>query len=228
MRAAAIRALDTVMPTQRRSLAARLAKETNPDVLDAVAHLSGADGDAGDSDRALADAASGRLSGADVLKRHLARAGSRQPLPVLDDLLKVVVARAARIRDPEEAAEWLDVRAGLHAALASRGSRLGLYDLRDALDAWQEPQPRAFITAARAVGDASCLEPLGRAFARVLSEWSRHDILLACRDILRRERLTRRHQVVRRLVRQVPALAAVLWPTKAQGSGLRAQGGSRP
>ena len=59
--------------------------------------------------------------------------------------------------------EWTTARAAAHVALAQRGSRLALYDLRESLER-AAPLPVEFLTALSLIGDASCLEPIaGRA-----------------------------------------------------------------
>jgi HEAT repeat protein len=86
-------------------------------------------------------------------------------------------------------------RAAGHLALAKRGSRVALYDLREWLDAAREPLPADAVSALTLVGDASCLEPIAKAYSR-----SRDGRLLeAFARIMKRERLTRRHAVIRKL-----------------------------
>ena len=61
--------------------------------------------------------------------------------------------------------EWLKARALAHRMLADRGSRLALYDARETFSAAQAPLPPGFLDAIGRVGDASCLEPLARAWS---------------------------------------------------------------
>jgi HEAT repeat protein len=98
-------------------------------------------------------------------------------------------------------------RAAAHQALGARGSRVALYDLREALESKLDPLPLGMLVALGQVGDTSCLEPLAAAAGRTASDWQRDHLLDAARRIVRRERLTRRQAVVRRLVARHPWLA---------------------
>jgi HEAT repeat protein len=91
-------------------------------------------------------------------------------------------------------------RAAAHLALAKRGSRIALYDLREWLDAAREPLPADALTALSLVGDASCLEPIAKAWSRTRDQ----RLLEAFARIIKRERLTRRNAVVRRIEERWP------------------------
>jgi HEAT repeat protein len=86
-------------------------------------------------------------------------------------------------------------RAAAHLALAKRGSRIALYDLREWLDAAREPLPADALAALSLVGDASCLEPIAKAYSRARDE----RFLQAFTTIMKRERLTRRNAVIKRI-----------------------------
>ena len=102
--------------------------------------------------------------------------------------------------------DWLLVRGTAHAALARRGSRVALYDLREAFDAAQATLPLDFLTALTLVGDSSCLEPMARAWAAAPREtWWRERLTDAAADIVRRERLTARNAIVKRIRTKWPA-----------------------
>src|SRR4029077_11301167 len=98
-------------------------------------------------ENALPDDASGVR---DVVKA----AGDTAPLPLLHQLIE-------RIREREQAetgtrrAEWMGGRAIAHLALARRGSRLALYDLRETLEAARGPLPVEFLASLREIGDVS-------------------------------------------------------------------------
>ena len=101
--------------------------------------------------------------------------------------------------------DWVVTRGAVHAALARRGSRVALYDLRESFDAAQGPLPLDFLTAATAIGDASCLEPLARAWSASPREaWWRTRLGEAAADILRKEKLTGRSAVSKRLRAKYP------------------------
>jgi hypothetical protein len=144
------------------------------------------------------------------MMRHALTAGGRDvPLPVL---LRIVERlREKEADNPGRAAEWAAARAAAHAALAVRGSRLGLYDLRESLAADRQPLPVEFLTALTAIGDASCLEAIASARARSRDGWFRDRIGDAFRAIVARERLTRRHAVVRKVEKKWPGALDDLW-----------------
>ena len=89
----------------------------------------------------------------------------------------------------------------MHAALARRGSRVALYDLREAFDAAQEPLPLDFLTAVTTIGDASCLEPMARAWAAAAptEKWWRDRLAEAATDIMHRTRLSGRSALMKRI-----------------------------
>src|SRR5262249_9193365 len=97
--------------------------------------------------------------------------------------------------------EWRLARGLAHAALAQRGNRVALYDLREAFDSATEPLPLDFLTAMSAIGDETCLEPLARAWAGgdVGETWWRSRMQEAAADIVRRSRLTGRNATVKRV-----------------------------
>ena len=151
------------------------------------------------------------------LRQAIAQASEALSLPLLHQLVE-------RIRDREAGestaarAEWMAARAAAHVALASRGSRLALYDIRETLETATGPLPVEFLSALTAVGDVSCLEPIAAAFDRAGASggtredwWHRH-LASAFRVIVARERLTRRHHVVRKIDRRWKGLLTELWP----------------
>jgi hypothetical protein len=77
---------------------------------------------------------------------------------------------------------------------------VALYDLRESFDAAQSPLPLDFLFAVRTLGDASCLEPLARAWtASPREEWWRSRLAEAAAEIITRDKLTGRSAVVKRL-----------------------------
>ena len=129
-----------------------------------------------------------------------------------DASLSELHALVTRIREHERREpaarviqDWVVTRGAVHAALARRGSRVALYDLRESFDAAQSPLPLDFLAAATAIGDASCLEPLARAWAASPREaWWRTRLSEAAADILRKEKLTGRSAVAKRLRARYP------------------------
>jgi len=121
----------------------------------------------------------------------------------LSDLHALVTALSAHERSEASARrrqEWQAVRGAAHAVLAQRGSKVALYDLRETFDAAHEPLPLDFLTAAHAIGDASCLEPMARAWAAAPREtWWRERLSEAAEAIVDRTRLSGRSAVIKRL-----------------------------
>lgn len=155
----------------------------------------------------------------DVVRREIARRGTEVPLGVLLRLVE-------RIREREQAVpasqlrQWMGARAAAHVALATRGSRLAVYDLREALEAAREPLPVEFLAALTLAGDASCLEPIAAAYARVAGGhaddwWPRH-LADAFQSIVSREGLTRRHAVVKKIEKRWPDALRALWQRRTR------------
>src|SRR4029078_3155240 len=104
----------------------------------------------------------------------------------------------------EGRAGWIGTRAAAHLALAHRGSRLALYDLRETIESLRERIPVEFFAAVSAIGDASCLDPIATAYSRAKDDWSRRHLAEAFRAIVNREKITRRHAVAKKMDK--------LWP----------------
>jgi hypothetical protein len=97
-------------------------------------------------------------------------------------------------------------RAAAHVALANRGSRIALYDLRESLERGAAPLPVEFLAALSLVGDTSCLEAIAGAHAKARNLWWRQHLADVFRTIVARERLTRRHAVVRKIEKRWPGV----------------------
>jgi hypothetical protein len=162
----------------------------------------------------------------------VARAGADIALPLL---LRVI----ERVRDREasepaaQRPEWTRVRGRAHAALAARGSRIALYDLRESLEsvsAASAPLPVEFLAALSTAGDVSCLEAVAAAYARSTpasatrhgaaspggTDWWRDRLADAFKAIVTRERLTRRHRVMKKIEKRWGSALEQLW---AGGAG---------
>jgi HEAT repeat protein len=133
-----------------------------------------------------------------ALHDAIVHAGEAVPLLVL---LRIV----ERVRDREASengvrrVEWTTTRAAAHVALAQRGSRLALYDLRESVQAATSALPVEFVTAISLIGDRSCLEPIAAAHARTKDQSWRQQLGDAFRTIAARERLTRRHAALKKI-----------------------------
>jgi hypothetical protein len=153
-----------------------------------------------------ADALEGRLPDDPAPLRDLVQArGGSAGLSVLQKLIDVVRARERGAKPAARRAGWQALRGSLHQALALRGSRIALYDLRETLEAAAAPLPASFLAALHVIGDASCLPPLAEAHARAAAHptW-RLQVAAAFQAIAKRERLSKRHAVIKRI--------AVKWP----------------
>jgi hypothetical protein len=141
----------------------------------------------------------------DALRQAIVRAGDAIALPLLLRIVERVREREA-LEPPAQRPAWTTTRAAAHVALANRGSRLALYDLRESIEAATAPLPVEFLTALSTVGDASCLEAIGIAHARSADVWWRTHLADAFRTIVVRERITRRHAVMKRIEKKWPGV----------------------
>lgn len=209
-RLAALDALQGLPPKTIAPIWRRLKEDARPAIRAAVAGTGPVL--EMEPDSALEAAASGSLpEDPEALKRWLKAASASLPLPVLHRLIEGLRAREAAA--PAERAAWMTARAAVHLALAARGSRVALYDLREAIE--HEPTvPVEMLAALGQIGDASCLEPIAAAYARAsapagdgVSSWWRQHLGGAFRTIAGREKLNERHAVVRRIRARWPDAA---------------------
>jgi HEAT repeat protein len=222
VRVAAVRALKALDPQTIAPLLDALAKDASavvrsearpapkrgkPAAVDPVAELTRV-------------AESGVPEDAAALQKLLADGGSEAPLAVV-----MRIVERARDREAAEPAaarpQWATVRAQAHLALARRGSRLALYDLRESLERSADPLPVDALAALSLIGDASCLEPIAAARTRSKDRWWRDHLTDAFRTIAAREGITRRHAVMKRIAKRWPALVLLLYVAAA--TAVRAQ-----
>ncbi len=141
----------------------------------------------------------------DALRHAIGRSGAAVALPVL---LRIV--ERVREREASESAvgrgAWTQTRAAAHVALAHRGSRVALYDLRESIEAATPPLPVEFLTALSLIGDSSCLEAIAGAHARAKDSWWRQHLADAFRTIVTREKLTRRHALMKKIKKRWPSV----------------------
>ena len=208
IRLAAIGALSTLESSTLQPLREALQDDPSENIRALAQRTRSLTVEPGDFESYVRQAVERRLPDDPVALRHaIAHAAGILSLPILHQLVE-------RIRDREAGeatavrAEWMAARAAAHVALANRGSRLALYDIREALETATEPLPVEFLSALTAVGDVSCLEPIAAAFDRAGASggtrddwWHRH-LASAFRMIVARERLTRRHHVARKIDRR--------------------------
>ncbi|HXD75394.1 MAG TPA: hypothetical protein VN628_16730 [Vicinamibacterales bacterium] len=206
VRLAALVALEDLGPAALEPLWTALARDTSASVRAHVADTKrGTAAEvASEEDGALAD-------DPDRLQRALSRSQVPSSLPELRDLIEKIRAR----EDAERGARkdpWTRARGAAHVALAKRGSRLALYDLRESLERAKAPLPVEFMAALSLVGDATCLESIAAAYEHAPSgaagtrDWWRDHLADTFRAIVRREKLTSRHAVMKKIQKRWPAV----------------------
>ena len=83
---------------------------------------------------------------------------------------------------------------------------MALYDLRESLEAARGPLPVEFLAAISLIGDASCVEAIAGAHAKAKDAWWRRHLAQAFREIVARERLTKRHAALKRAEKRFPGM----------------------
>jgi hypothetical protein len=157
----------------------------------------------------------GPADDAGALRQAIMHAGRKAALPKLLKIVERVREREAA-EPPARRAEWTAVRAAAHLALARRGSRLALYDLRESLEGAAQ-LPVEFVAALSLVGDAGCLDAIAGAYARsagagrTRDDWWRRHLADAFGTIVGREKITRRHAVMKKIAKRRPGVAEELW-----------------
>ncbi len=143
-----------------------------------------------------------------VLREAVETRAALAPLGALQKLIDATRARetggpAARSHD------WQALRGSLHQALALRGSRVALYDLRETLERATGVLPATFLAALHVIGDESCLEPIAAAFlsADADERW-RYQLAGAFAAVVRRKKIPGSSRALKRI--------AVRWPDAAQ------------
>jgi hypothetical protein len=152
------------------------------------------------------DALDGRLSEDPASLRDAVKArGGSAPLNDLQKLVEAVRIREAEATGTRREA-WRRVRGSLHQALALRGSRVAVYDLRETVERARAALPTPFMTALHVVGDESCLEPIATAWAASTDAGWKHQLEAAFAAIVKREKLTRRSAVIKKISARWPEL----------------------
>lgn len=144
------------------------------------------------------------------LRQALGTHGHLVPLTLLHKVIERVRAHEGT-RTAEQAEAWRVVRATAHLALAARGSRLAVYDLRESLDALGEQTPVGMLSALQQVGDASVLEVVADAWQASSDAWFRGQLVAIFRAVVDREQLTKRQAAIRKIAARAPETLAALW-----------------
>lgn len=211
VRLAALAGLDELTGQAGATIRARLASDPRPAIRARAVQPAGPAPDAGATASPTDER---RPESPAAVRAMMASKGGSIPLPTLHRLVGAIREREEAARG-EVRADWLAARAAVHQALARRRSKVALYDLRESLEQSREVLPVGFLDALASLGDASCLEPLAAAYARSTGrqeDWWRARLAAAFREIVGRERLTRRHAAVRRVLTRWPAAAEALMP----------------
>lgn len=204
------------LPAVVAPLRKRLAKDTSAAVRAWAASGGDTPETAADPRAALQDVAAGASFDPVLLTALVADGAADLPLPTLHRVIEQVRLRESRLSAEADRAEWKRVRGAVHFALALRGSRVALYDLRETLERATADLPADFIASAGLVGDADCLEAIAAALAAPPARLDEHeqrwrgDLVRAGRAIVQREKLTRRHAAVRKIAKAAPAVADAL------------------
>ena len=131
--------------------------------------------------------------------------GASATLSTLHELVTRTRERERAESSSRLRSEWLQARGRAHEALAKRDSLLALYDLRETFEAATSALPQPFLSTASAIGDASCLEPLARAWSAAGKDLNwRHQLSTTAAGIMRREKLTGRSAAIKKLRANFP------------------------
>lgn len=216
VRLAAIGALRELEPATVAPLLSRLRQDPRPEI--AAAGTARGDGDMSavlNPRESLMNAAVGTLpDDPAVLRRAIVQTGRDLPVAALQKIID-------RIREHEGAEPaarrpaWGAARAAAHLALARRGSRVALYDLRETIESAKGPVAVEFIAAIAEIGDVSCLEALAAALARARTgkadDWWRTHFADAFRTIVAREGITRRHALMKKIEKRFANVLGEVW-----------------
>lgn len=223
LRLGALDALGGQAPHVLKPLHKALAADASPAIR---ARLSaGTEEPPPDSTTVLQSAADGALPDSpDHLRKAVNHAGADAPLPILHRLIEAVRARESAMPEGPGRLAWMTVRAAVHQVLASRGSTVALYDLRDTVAAAGTAVPVEMLAALGQIGDRSCLEPIAGAYARLSAEaqqgvgseaggvaWWQDQLVAAFRAIAAREKIGERNPLTRRIRTRWPEAATRLF-----------------
>jgi hypothetical protein len=208
VRLAAVIAVSDLEPSTVKPLWEALGKDPNPAIRKSVSTSGPDQGVQGStSDRLNQAAQNGLPEDPEALRQLLASAGPDATLATLHRVLERIREREPTA-PPAARADWMRARGAAHVALARRSSRLGLYDLREALEGAKGPLAVEFLAALSIVGDASCLEAIAAAHGHATDEWWREHLTDAFKAIVARQGLTRRHAVMRKIEKRWGRLPA--------------------
>ena len=199
VRLAAYDALHDMPPAIRNRVAEAL--QGDPDV-NIQARASDAPRDAAIADATWKDALEGNLPEDPAAVRDAVRnRAASAPLSALQKLVDAIRVRESSMPSPARREAWRQVRGSIHQALALRGSRIALYDLRETLTEGKGIPP-SFLTALHVIGDESCLEPIAAAWTASGGDEAAHfrqQLESAFHAIVKRERVSARNAALKRI-----------------------------
>ncbi len=214
LRLAAFDALQEMPDDVRTRVAAALQGDPGSGLGDVAGVITTAGSEAARAEAVWKDALDGRLPDApDELRAAVATRAAAAPLNTLRTLVDAVRSKEREAGDEGATGRgWTALRGSLHQALAFRGSRVAVYDLRETLEVAATPLPTSYLTALHVLGDASCLEPLAAAWAAAEPDrtadglrW-RQQLASALRAIAQREKITKRHAVMKKIAARWPGV----------------------
>ena len=209
VRLAALVALESLGPSALDPLWKALSRDSSASVR---AHV--ADARDGHAPEVASDETGALVDDPDKLRRELSLNRGSASLPELRELVERIRGREGSERGAARDA-WTRARGAAHVALARRGSRLGMYDLRESLEKSTAPLPVEFMAALSLIGDASCLDSIAAAHAHARPDgkdedtWWRNHLVDAFRAIVTREKLTKRHAVMKKIQKRWPAILTI-------------------
>jgi len=199
-RVAACRALEGLPDKVVAPILAALADSSAPAVQ---AHAARAQAGATQPIESLAER--GLPSDPAVMAAIVRDEGGNARVTLLRDLIDRVRDRERTTKSAAVRARWMAARGLLHQQLAARNSRLAVYDLRETLTASSDPLPVGFLAAAAEVGDIGCLEPIAASWIAATGDrWWRDHLAEAFAAIVKREKLTRRHATLKKILERWP------------------------
>jgi hypothetical protein len=219
LRLHALDVIERALPHVLEPLRARLAEDPSSAIRAWASAAASAGAPVIDPRLAIESAAAGEPADPRFLRELVPAGAADAPLPTLHRLVEVARDREANAGSAAERGAWLALRGSVHLALARRASRVAVYDLREAIARAGEPLPEGFAEAAALVGDIACLEAVAEVLARTpprsdsgAREWLER-LTRAGRSIVARERLTRRHAVMKKIGRLSRDVASTLLAT---------------
>jgi hypothetical protein len=197
-------ALDKVRPPAARLAALDALADLPRRTIQPVLHQVGTE-DAALAARVSGERRSGALDQPSGAREWISRRGATAPLSEIHAMIARIRERERDEPSARRRQEWQVARAAAHLALAQRDSRVALYDLREAFDAATSALPLDVLNAAALIGDATCLEPMARAWAGAGGDlWWKDRLSETARAIVAREKLTARSAVIKRLRERHP------------------------